>query len=863
MIQFSAKGKMNRMPMISKVLSVIADYTAPPDFNRELCNVLKRNIHCRTVASCLRDFELDNLHIAWTDKNGHVITSVIDLLKEDVSSWFPEDVDEGIIRCPSEYLSKLIPEIACTAEHAWLIPIRYEYAPVGCLILPAHGLTHSKIGLVKTIADLASLGVGVRIGALCRTRMFEITNSLSSIGPDSGMETICETLVGILQSYVGSRLAFLYTIDLASGELHCYSAPSVSDEVTARLWGVTERKLLDTDCDSDHGGVWICSDIYEEPSFAEQDLSLLQYTGIRSMIAVLLKSQMGALGALVTCFGTPIRFRNQSDSWRYILTKSIAVSSSAFLCYTWAIRQSDLLVENLAAANEKLVEEATTDALTGLPNHRAFQEKLHSYCQAQAACGVKSSTFSLLMIDVDYFKRYNDTYGHREGDFALKAVAKLIASNLRQDDLAARYGGEEFAAILANVNKYEARAIAERIRLSVAEYVFPRGRLTISVGIAECPSDGTTPVEVIEKADQALYHAKLTGRNRVVIWSSSFVNSESDSGSAQDGESRRILVLEHCVEGGISLPNIESFTVDVAYNDKELLDLLRANRYSLALVVCKHGSAEDQRCLANITSMHPSLPTVFVLQEPSVEVSKAALQNGAWDVVQLPTDPAELVLIVERNLERARVEKSKLKNKDTDVLIQAIEAMAAAIDARDAYTAGHSQRVTYIALAIADKLNLSSEERWALELAARLHDIGKLALPDSVLNKQSALNDDEWRAMKQHPVQGSRIVGAIKELSYVSQIIRHHHEMLNGSGYPDGLRGEAIPYLSQIIAVADAYEAMTSERAHRESLDPESALQELKRLSGVQYDPRIVTALESVVAEVMVGMQADKKRYAA
>ncbi|MGQ9455948.1 MAG: diguanylate cyclase [Armatimonadota bacterium] len=855
---------MNLILMLSKFLNAIAAYTTPPEFNRELCNVLEHGARsCKTVASCLRDFESDNLHIAWTGSDGHVVTSVVDLFKEDISSWFPEDVDEGIVRCSAEYFRRLIPDVACASEHTWLIPIRYEYTPVGCLILPAQSLTHLEIGLVKTIAELASLGVGVRIGALCRTRLFGITSSLSSIGPDSEMDAICEALVRILHSYVGTRLAFLYTIDLANGELHCHSVPFVSEEITTRLWSVTEQKLLDTNCGGDHSDVWICSDVYEEPFFTEQDLLVLQDAGVRSMISVLLKSQMGALGVLVACFGTPIRFRNQSDSWRYILTKLIAVSSSAFLCYTWAICQSDLLVENLAAANEKLVEEATTDALTGLPNHRAFQEKLHSCCQVQA-CGVKSSAFSLLMIDVDYFKRYNDTYGHREGDFALRAVAKLIASNLRQGDLAARYGGEEFAALLANVNKHEARAIAERVRLAVADYAFPRGKLSVSIGIAECPSDGITPVEIIEKADQALYHAKLTGRNRVVIWSSSLVFDSVGGGSSiQDEDSRRILVLERCSDGGISLPNIESYTVDVAYSDKELMDLLRTRKYALVLVVCKCGSAEDQRCLTKITSMHPSLPTVFVLQSPNVEVSKAALQNGAWDVVQLPTDPAELMLVVERNLERARVEKSKLRNKDTDVLIQAIEAMAAAIDARDAYTAGHSQRVTYIALAIADKLNLSSEERWALELAARLHDIGKLALPDSILNKQSALSEDEWHAMKQHPVQGSRIVGAIKELSYVSQIIRHHHEMLDGSGYPDGLCGEAIPYLSQIIAVADAYEAMTSERAHRDSLDPESALRELKRLSGVQYDPQVVTALEGVVAEVMIGIQADRKRCVA
>ncbi len=147
-------------------------------------------------------------------------------------------------------------------------------------------------------------------------------------------------------------------------------------------------------------------------------------------------------------------------------------------------------------------------------------------------------------------------------------------------------------------------------------------------------------------------------------------------------------------------------------------------------------------------------------------------------------------------------------------------------------------------MALCDELKLSNEERYALELAAKLHDIGKLALPDSALNKQSPLTEEEWQAMRQHPAQGAKIVGAISELAYVSTIIRHHHERLDGTGYPDGLVGPAIPYMSRIIAVADAYEAMTAERAHRKSLTAAEAVRELRRHSGTYYEPEVIDVLE-------------------
>jgi putative two-component system response regulator len=248
--------------------------------------------------------------------------------------------------------------------------------------------------------------------------------------------------------------------------------------------------------------------------------------------------------------------------------------------------------------------------------------------------------------------------------------------------------------------------------------------------------------------------------------------------------------------------------------------------------------------ISTISAIHPDMPIVLIAQELSVEASREALRRGASDMLIVPHDLAELLpAVIERNLERCRLEKRRLTQKSTGIMLQTIEALVAAIDAKDHCTVGHSQRVTALALAISDELDISNEERYALELAAKLHDIGKLGLPDGALNKQSPLTQEEWLAMREHPSLGSRIVGAIDDLAYVSTVIRHHHERLDGTGYPDGLKGPAIPYLARIIAVADSYEAMTSERAHRGRLTPSEAVQQLQLESGKHCSPEIIEIL--------------------
>ncbi len=194
-----------------------------------------------------------------------------------------------------------------------------------------------------------------------------------------------------------------------------------------------------------------------------------------------------------------------------------------------------------------------------------------------------------------------------------------------------------------------------------------------------------------------------------------------------------------------------------------------------------------------------------------------------------------------------------------DLFITTVSSLSSAIDAKDSYTEGHSERVTEYALDIAKALNMAEQDKNILELSARLHDLGKIGVSESILDKPGKLDDEEWKIMKAHPLKGVSIlqpVENIKEtLVAVQQArllvpkedikklipgIKHHHERYDGKGYPDGLVGEDIPLIARIIAVADAFDAMTSTRSYRPAMTEEQAIAELVKNAGLQHDPNIV-----------------------
>lgn len=392
--------------------------------------------------------------------------------------------------------------------------------------------------------------------------------------------------------------------------------------------------------------------------------------------------------------------------------------------------EAGVVIEN-AQLYGRARERAHTDELTGLFNHRYFHERID---EEISRCSRFGDIFSLVFVDLDLFKAYNDIYGHLAGDDMLKQIGSYIKSSVRSIDMAFRYGGDEFTVILPQASLEDAQKVAERIRKRIEVEMDSKGApLTCSFGIASWPTDGVMREEILQAADAALYNAKQMGRNRI--------------------------------------------------------------------------------CLAS-------------------EVT-----------------PSETLAV-------------GMKMEGEPGILSTIYALAATVDAKDHYTYGHSKKVAKYATEIAEALGYSQERIATLRAAALLHDIGKIGVSDRVLMKSGSLSSEDWEPIRAHPKLGVAILKHVESLSGCLAAIQYHHERYDGSGYPAGLKGENIPLDARILAVADSYDAMTSLRPYRQGrFTHEQAVEELKRCSGTQFDPKIVEVFVSISErDLMKGISAKEAK---
>jgi putative nucleotidyltransferase with HDIG domain len=247
------------------------------------------------------------------------------------------------------------------------------------------------------------------------------------------------------------------------------------------------------------------------------------------------------------------------------------------------------------------------------------------------------------------------------------------------------------------------------------------------------------------------------------------------------------------------------------------------------------------------------VPIILVTARTGAEMIQEGLQAGADDYISKPFDSTELKARIRSQLRLRQMESEMaLMNKNLRVrtldlveqqrslFLSTVKSLASAIDAKDEYTRHHSTRVTEFTLKIAGKMGFSEKELGDLELAALLHDVGKIAVPESILNKPGRLSDEEFRLIKEHPVRGEAILSPVVELKEIARIVRSHHERYDGTGYPDRLKGQEIPLGARIMSIADTYDSITSERPYRKAASHRYAVKEIISCSGTQFDPEVV-----------------------
>ena len=390
---------------------------------------------------------------------------------------------------------------------------------------------------------------------------------------------------------------------------------------------------------------------------------------------------------------------------------------------------------------EEVSEAAIRDPLTGLYNLRHFQSKLDEEIERAGRTG---TPLSMLMLDVDFLKHVNDTYGHLAGDQLLRDLSRGLTSEVRLIDTVARCGGEEFAVLLPDTTSEAARHAAERVRSHV-EQMRHEGlpeTVTVSIGLATFPEDAMSASEVLHKADLALYASKHGGRNRVTVF------DEID-------------------DVGVIAKRIDN-----------------------------------------------------PLHDPAViEAIRDALKG------------------VQSNRELLRH-------------LDVIASLTAVMRAKDPSALDHIRDVSTLAELFLTHLPIGERQRWTIHIACLMRDIGKLAISDDILLKRDILTREEYAEVRRHPVVSAQIVQPLKGFEGIVPFVRHHHERWDGKGYPDGLKGDEIPYGARVVGLIDAFYAMLRRRPYATRMGGlRFACEEIRRNAGSQFDPdlarRLLAAIEA------------------
>ncbi|HWC88582.1 MAG TPA: response regulator [Pirellulales bacterium] len=464
------------------------------------------------------------------------------------------------------------------------------------------------------------------------------------------------------------------------------------------------------------------------------------------------------------------------------------------------------------------LQQAVTDSLTGLYTHGFLQETLGR----QLLCARRHGwPLSVVFIDIDRFKQVNDQYGHAVGDDVLRTLAEKIRNTVRRSDIVVRYGGEEFVVLLPHTDQIGAQKVADQLRQVVEQMPIESPRLgdrplmiTISVGVASFPGDAEDGAALLARADEAMYRAKRGGRNQVIVY--------QNTPTAQPSKARVLIVDDdernlRLLDAYLSKEGYESIK---ACDGREALDIALHELPDLILLdgmMPRMTGFEVCRLLKQDRSTN-LIPIVIVTALTSREDRLQSIEVGADDFLSKPIDKVELLSRM-RALLRIKQSTDQLEDADTVVL-----TLARVVESRDPSTGGHVERVANYAVALGRAVGLNQSACDGLRRAGFVHDIGKIVVPDSVLLKPGKLTPEERQIMERHVEAGYELLRPMRTFAESLPAVRYHHERLDGSGYPFGLRGSEVPLIAQIIAMVDVYDALTTDRVYRPALSKADAL---------------------------------------
>ena len=530
--------------------------------------------------------------------------------------------------------------------------------------------------------------------------------------------------------------------------------------------------------------------------------------------------------------------------------------------------QLDETTEQRAAHDQKLKEELYKDPLTGAYNRRYYEEVIRT----------SIGPAGIALMDVDDFKICNDTYGHHAGDVALKTVASAIQSCIRSSDLLIRYGGDEFLLVLPGIpgdflqTKLEQICTAAQMA-SVPGY--PHFRVSLSIG--GTIQSITDPVErIVRRADWLMYQAK--GRKNAVM-----VEVPGHSLAALEKllqNKSQILLVDDSAMSRMILKEIlgGDYSILEAENGQECLEKMQAEAGNIALVLLDINmpvmDGFEVLKAMNVNHTIEDIPVIMISSDDSDAAIRRSYELGASDYVTRPFDARIVYRRVtntiklyakQRRLVQMVSDQIRARENNTDMLVGVLSHI---VEFRNGESGAHVRHIRIITelllhrlLEISSQYPITAEQQDNIPLASALHDIGKIGIDEKILNKPGKLTPEEYEVVKTHSMLGAEMLHQLENfneqplLQTAYEITRWHHERWDGRGYPDGLKGDEIPISAQLVALADVYDALTSERCYKKAFSHEKAVQMILNGECGAFNPLLLQCLTDMQTDLKVQLQ--------
>ena len=484
----------------------------------------------------------------------------------------------------------------------------------------------------------------------------------------------------------------------------------------------------------------------------------------------------------------------------------------------------------------------------------------------------------IALMDVDDFKICNDTYGHHAGDVALKTVASAIQSCIRSSDLLIRYGGDEFLLVLPGIpgdflqTKLEQICTAAQMA-SVPGY--PHFRVSLSIGgTMQAITDSME--NAVRRADRLMYQAK--GRKNAVM-----VELPENALTAQEElveEKPQILLVDDSEMNRLILAEIlqGDYRILEAKDGRECMDALQAEAGNLALVLLDINMPvmDGFEVLKAMNANHTieDIPVIMISSDDSDAAIRRSYELGASDYVNRPFDARIVYRRVtntiklyakQRRLVQMVSDQIRARENNTDTLVGVLSHI---VEFRNGESGAHVLHIRIITelllhrlLEISSQYPITAEQQDNIPLASALHDIGKIGIDEKILNKPGKLTPEEFEVIKTHSMLGAEMLHQLENfneqplLQTAYEITRWHHERWDGRGYPDGLKGDEIPISAQLVALADVYDALTSERCYKKAFSHEKAVQMILNGECGAFNPLLLQCLTDMQTDLKVQLQ--------